>query len=240
MTSMRRRRVAAVAVIGIALVAGPLIAAGSAVATTTSPSCAVQHDDPWPAWVQERPAGINPKTTAAIYMWHDSNGWNIRVTHHTTNLRTFSGELTSSGLFTDVRPVKLEKSDTFAVSKDKHDITFLFKNYGYIDGLNFYTHCAPSIDFAFQSDGKTSPANKIIIGKDKTNPSSDPFMILRMNTSTTTTSTTMPSTTTISTTTTSTSTTTMPTTTTTMPSTTTSTSTTTTSTMPSTTTTTTT
>ena len=53
--------------------------------------------------------------------------------------------------------VHLEKSDLFKVSGDKHVITFLFKNYGGIDGLDFLTTCAPSIRFSFQSDGVESP-----------------------------------------------------------------------------------
>ena len=61
--------------------------------------------------------------------------------------------------------VHLEKSDQFQVSTDKHTITFFFKNYGAIDGVDFATHCAPSIKFALQSDGHTSPTSKIVIGK---------------------------------------------------------------------------
>ena len=90
-------------------------------------------------------------------MWHDQNGWHIRVTHHKYNRRSFGGQITTAGTFTGVKPVHLEKNDKFAVSADKHVITFSFKNHGCIDGLNFYTKCAPSITFGFQSDGKTQP-----------------------------------------------------------------------------------
>ena len=65
-------------------------------AATTKPACTVTTDDGhWPGFVQGRPAGINPKTTSATYMWHDGNGWHIRVTHRTTNLRSFSGQISS-------------------------------------------------------------------------------------------------------------------------------------------------
>src|ERR1700689_3353773 len=150
---MKSFRLAAVGLIGAAMVAGSLLAStGAAVATTAPPkpsTCPTigGKDDPWPSWTQGRPAGIDPHTTAAIYMWHD-NGWHIRVTHRTTNKRTFAGQLTTGGTFTGVKPVQLEKSDTFSVSADKHAITFLFKNYGAIDGLDFFTHCAPSITFS--------------------------------------------------------------------------------------------
>ena len=177
-------RVAAAGVVGVALIAGSLLATSGVAAakTATSPrstNCQTAKDDPWPSWVQGEPHDIDPYTTSAIYMWHDSNGWNIRVTHHTTNLKTFSGQLSTAGKFTDVRPVKLERNDQFQVSPDGHNITFLFNNYGGIDGLDFYTHCAPSINFAYQSDGKTSPPNNIVIGQHSSRPNNDPFTITR-------------------------------------------------------------
>ena len=184
---MRIRRIAAVGVCGIALVATSLLAAAPSGAAATpaagakTSSCPTVggKDDPWPSWVQGRPSGINPRTSAAIYMWHDGSGWSIRVTHHTTNVRSFGGTLTTGGTFTNVHPVHLEKNDVFQVSSDKHTISFLFKNYGGIDGLNFFTHCAPSITFSYQSDGAESPASRIIIGNNSVRPPTDPFLITR-------------------------------------------------------------
>ncbi len=183
---MRRLRIATVATVGLALVAGSLLVSPGAALATSAPrtsSCTGigGPDDAWPAWTQGEPRGIDPHTTAAIYMWHD-NGWHIRVTHKTTNKRTFAGQLTTAGTFTSVRPVQLEKNDHFQVSGDKHVITFLFKNYGGIDGLDFYTHCAPSITFSYQSDGVTSPSNKIVIGLNGVNPPTDPFLVSRNST----------------------------------------------------------
>lgn len=191
MRSIKAKRVAAIGMVGAALVATSLVALGqAAVATTAKPACTVQKDDGhWPGFVQGRPAGIDPKTTNATYMWHDSNGWHIRVTHHRTNLRTFSGQITTGGTFTGVKPVHLEKNDSFSVSGDKHVISFAFKNYGFIDGLNFYTRCAPSITFSFQSDGKPSPPHNIVIGRNSTRPQMNPFIISRVLPPTTTTTT---------------------------------------------------
>src|SRR4051812_4177148 len=192
MGSVRRRRLAVVGVLGSALVAGSLmVATGAALATAAKPStCSQITDDHWPGWGQGRPAGINPDTTAATYMWHDSDGWHIRVTHHTDNRKTFSGQLLTSGEFAKVHPVHLEKSDQFQVSKDKHSITFLFKNFGRIDGLNFHTHCAPSIKFAFQSDGKSTRTQRIVMGHNGAHPRNNPFTVNRHPAATTTTTTT--------------------------------------------------
>ena len=103
----------------------------------------------------------------------------MRVTHKTNNKRSFSGQITTGGKLIGVKPVRLEKDDRFTVSPDKHTVTFFFKNYGCIDGLNFRTGCAPSMSFGFQSDGKTSPASRIVIGKGSTHPASNPFVINR-------------------------------------------------------------
>src|SRR5262249_60940103 len=124
-TSMKNRRLAIVSVIGAAVLAGSLVAAtGAALATSAQPSsCSQITDDHWPSWVQGRPDGIDPNTTAATYMWHDSDGWHIRVTHHTTNRRTFSGQLITSGEFARATAVHLENTDQFQVSKDHHRST---------------------------------------------------------------------------------------------------------------------
>ena len=180
MRKHRGMRIAA-GVAGAALIATSLIAmSGTAVAKSSArPSCSIQADDNWPSWVQGRPSGINPFTTAHIYMWHDGDGWHIRATHRTTNKRTFAGQLSTGGTFAKVHAVQLEKSDSLQVSNGGHNITFLFKNYGHIDGVDFRTHCAPSVSFAFQSDGKPAPAGKIVIGHNGVHPASDPFTISR-------------------------------------------------------------
>src|SRR5689334_21393209 len=110
MRTSKSRRLAVVSVVGAALVAGTVVAAaGGAVATAAKPAnCSQVTDDHWPGWVQGRPTGIDPRTTAATYMWHDDDGWHIRVTHHTTNRRTFSGQLLTSGEFAKVSAVHLE------------------------------------------------------------------------------------------------------------------------------------
>jgi hypothetical protein len=174
--------------VGLALAGTSVVAVSQAAVATAKPACHVVKDDGrWPTYVNGRPAGIDPHTTGATYLWHDSNGWHVRVTHKTNNRRSFSGQITTGGKLVGVKPVHLEKNDKFVVSPDKHSVSFFFKNRGYIDGLNFYTQCAPSLSFGFQSDGKTSPSSRIVIGKDATHPPSNPFVISRALPPTTTT-----------------------------------------------------
>ena len=78
--------------------------------------------------------------------------------------------------------MNLEKSDEFVVSPDKHGISFLFKNYGSNDGLDFHTTCAPSITFTFQSDGQPSPPANIVIGSGSVHPTTNPFQVTRTST----------------------------------------------------------
>jgi hypothetical protein len=179
MRKSRLKRLAAVTATGLMLLTGSAIVATSVSATTAVPSCNT-HDDPWPAWTQGIPSNINLQTAAGVYMWHDATGWHIRVTHRTDSLRTFSGQLITTGTFVNVVPVKLEAGDALAVSANHHTISFLFTNYGHIDGIDFMTHCAPSITFAFQSDGVTVGPQKITIGHAGLHPATDPFTIARV------------------------------------------------------------
>ena len=94
--------------------------------------------------------------------------------------------MTGGGTFAKVTPVRLEPGDALAVSKNARTISFLFTNYGYIDGLNFVTHCMPSMRLAFQSDGTTVAPGKITIGHAGTHPATDPFTISRTAPPTTT------------------------------------------------------
>jgi len=180
---MRGKRIAALGTIGMVLGAGSLLAAptgaSASVIRPRSARCASAVDDTWPAWTDGRPANVDPKTAAGAYMWHDGTGWHLRVTHRTDARRVFSGTLVTTGRFAGVSSVRLEGHDSRTVSADHHTITFRFENHGAIDGLNFRTHCAPSISFSFTSDGNVLAASKVTIGRAGTNPATDPFTVSR-------------------------------------------------------------
>ena len=180
MRTSRARRIAAAGIVGVAMMATPVIVnTGPVAADTSKPTCQQIRDDSWPKWVHGIPSGIDPHTTAATYMWVEKGEFHIRVTHRTDNRRTFSGQLTTTGVFVKARPVRLEEGDVFEVSPDRRSITFLFKNYGGIDGVDFRTRCAPSVKFAFQSDGKATRTSRIVIGRNNHHPRNNPFSIHR-------------------------------------------------------------
>jgi hypothetical protein len=112
-------------------------------------------------------------------MWHDTRGWHLRATHRSLARKSFSGKIVTAGRFFGVSSVRLEGHDRRRVSDDRHTITFRFENHGAIDGLNFRTYCAPSIEFTFAGDGHVMPPDAVKIGRGGVQPDTNPFTITR-------------------------------------------------------------
>jgi hypothetical protein len=143
--------------------------------TTTASTCLPGgHDDVWPAWTNDRP-GRDPGVT----IWHDGNGWHVRLTHNTIRDRVFSGEIQTTGMLTNVSAVRLERNDYLTVGSGGHALRFRFNNYGGTDGFDFTTHCAPYLEFGFVTDGHVLSTAHISIGAAAHHPAQDPFVIRR-------------------------------------------------------------
>jgi hypothetical protein len=147
---------------------------GSAKTTTSSTCLPDGHDDAWPTWVDGKPA-----RSPGVTVWHDATGWHVRVTHNTLHDRVFSGEIHTTGTLVAVHAVRLEKNDRLTVGAGSHTLAFRFNNYGGIDGFDFATHCAPSLEFGFLSDGHVVSTKHISIGAAGLQPAHDPFVIRR-------------------------------------------------------------
>jgi hypothetical protein len=170
----------------VVLAGGAAYAAPATSATSASDSAAPKatcldaaHDDSWSAWVQGRPDAFDAGDLGGTYVWHDVDGWHVRVTHATDDKGVISGKIVTSGKFVDVTGVQLEKNDKFSVGKNGHTITFRFVNYGHIDGLDFRTQCAPSVTFGFARGSHRLTDDRIFVGDHKAHPQSDPFMVRR-------------------------------------------------------------
>ena len=111
-------------------------------------------------------------------MWHDSNGWHLRVTHATRQRMVFSGVITASAPIT-FRPVRDEKRDHISLSADRRTLVFRFVNYGGIDGVDFTNGCADTTRFALALDRHRLGAAHIYIGAGSVQPPHDPFVISR-------------------------------------------------------------
>lgn len=142
-------------------------------------NCLSLHDDAWPTWAQGRPANFDAGDSGGVYMWHDNDGWHVRVTHATDDKSAFTGRITTVGHLVDVKAVGLEHNDSLRVGADGHSIVFRFENYGHIDGLDFHTRCAPSIVLSFGRGDHRLPARRVFVGDHKTSPATDPFRITR-------------------------------------------------------------
>ena len=165
------------AIVAAATLAAGVGVAGADVASTPQPATC-STDGHWPAATDGRPAGLDAGDRGGVYLWHDDGGWHLRVTHHGHDERTFSGTVTTTGTISAQR-VKDERSDHVRVGPDGHELRFVFTNYGWMDGVDFTTRCAPALRVSVQGDGHELPASRIFLGRREVHPLSDPFTIQR-------------------------------------------------------------
>ena len=173
---MKASRVLAAAIGTTALVAtAPAYAADTSTPSTST--CGAL-----PAWVEGQPAGVHVRGAAGDYLWHDANGWHLRVTHRTTNKMVFAGRITASSPITFTR-VRDERRDKTVLSSDGKTLTFRFVNYGGIDGVDFTDACATTTTFGFAIDGHKAATNRVFVGAHSSRPTSNPFTITRQDSS---------------------------------------------------------
>jgi hypothetical protein len=178
----RRPRALTIGLGLIALVAG-LIAPASAfaasptVAATDGSTAVACTGGRWPWTVQGAPR-FAAGSAAGERLWHSSTGWHLRVTHPGTYLAGFSGTIRANKPL-HVTGYRLESGDTFTVSADKLSVTYRFKNYGGLDGLDFTTECATRLGVSARMNGALLPVRRIWIGHDGRHPLQNPFAIFR-------------------------------------------------------------
>ena len=134
----------------------------------------------WPQAVQGRPATFQAGDDG-VYLWHDPDGgWALRATHTGAHDRVIiSGTLHTDGRFVLVHRVRDEGNDIVAVSANHRTILFRFVNYGWVDGLDFATHCSTGFSASFYIAGVLAPTSAVHLGADAVNPTSNPFDIER-------------------------------------------------------------
>ena len=166
--------------VGLAVAAPAAVAAADPAPAVTAPTVttAACTDGHWPASVQGRPR-FSAGSAAGDYIWHDANGWHLRVTHVGHRRVVFSGTISADQPIT-VQGVLLEKNDHFTLSADKLSLTYRFVNYGRIDGLNFRTACASTVTFLGNMSGHKLGVRRIWIGHDRRHPLENPFTIARL------------------------------------------------------------
>jgi hypothetical protein len=136
----------------------------------------------WPSAAEGRPAAFLAGSDGA-YLWHDPDGgWALRVTHSGPHDRViFSGSLTTTGKFINVQRAGDEGNDIVEVGPAKHTIFFRFVNYGWVDGLDFGTRCAPAFTVKIYVEGQLASTGAVHLGQAAVNPTSNPFRIERVH-----------------------------------------------------------
>ena len=175
---MRLRSLASVIAVGVTAVtvATPMSAyadTGADPSATTPTPCGAL-----PSYVEGRPADLHVRGAAGDYLWHDANGWHLRVTHRTTKRMVFRGVIVASGPLTFQR-VRDEAHDKVALSSDGTKLAFRFVNHGGIDGVDFADSCASTLKFALAVNGHHLSRNGVYIGSQSARPDHNPFAITR-------------------------------------------------------------
>jgi len=167
---------------GPAASATPAVLASASTGTSTASTaqtCDVNRDDRWPLYATGRPKGLDAGDAGGVYLWHDDDGWHLRVTHSNDHVQVYSGTIATAGEIRFQRVLD-ERGDRAWVGPDHHELHFVFTNFGHLDGVDFQTRCAPRLGFALQGDGHALPASRVNIGYFSTHPANVPFQIARI------------------------------------------------------------
>jgi hypothetical protein len=163
----------------LALVGAPAGVAASTAGSAVAATSAACTDGSWPASVQGRPTLFQAGATAGDYIWHDSAGWHVRVTHPGADRVVFTGVIVASAPL-DATPVRLEENDVVTVGADMRTITYRLVNYGGVDGFDFTTSCAARVTFGGRAGGDLLPIWRVWVGHNDRHPLENPFVVRRV------------------------------------------------------------
>jgi hypothetical protein len=146
--------------------------------STPNPSTTGCATGALPAIVQGQPTALKAGAAGGDYVWHDSHGWHVAVTHANSKRMVFTGTIRATKPMTYAR-VRDERNDKVRLSDDKLTLTFRFVNYGHIDGVDIGADCARVVRFGFRVDGSSVPRTHVYLGSHGRHPTSDPFAVER-------------------------------------------------------------
>ena len=167
----------------VGLLAGGFAAASPAGAATPAPTQAGCPTGQLPPVDPRRPAD-QPGQTGGAYIGHGTGalsekvGYGLAVTHAGHDVSVFTGKITASAPITAMK-VRDERHDIIRLSPDHKTLTFLFVNYGGVDGVVFRADCAKTVTFSLAANGHQLPVTRVFLGAQRVHPTSDPFTIER-------------------------------------------------------------
>jgi hypothetical protein len=132
----------------------------------------------WSSVTQGRPTGLAPGAAQGAYLWHDRDGWHLRVTHPGNDLVTFTGSVDSTRNISQVGRA-LESKDEVIVRKQRARVVFDFRNRGGIDGIDFRVGCSNSFTVSMQINGQPIANSEVFLGAQKSSPTAVPFRVER-------------------------------------------------------------
>jgi len=176
---MKHRHLALVGV-SAAAAAAAFVAAPAGASTTVSTAAVSCDRGPWAPRVQGAPANFDAGDPGDDYLWHDTSGFHLRVTHKGDARAVYTGVIHSPTAMRMDR-VRLEKGDVAKLSADHRSIVFAFADYGHIDGIDFHTDCAASLTVSNLNVGNNRlPADRVFLGHFKVHPAQVPFTVHRL------------------------------------------------------------
>ena len=177
-TRLARAVLVPAAVVAVLLLPSSAAAATPAASGTSASAAADCDAGRWPRRVQGKPANLVAGARAGDYIWHNANGWHLRVTHHGHAPVVFSGRIVANAPMS-VAGVRLEAGDAITLSDDRMTVTYRFTNHGVIDGLDLRTACATRLSFTGLMAGSKLPVGRIWIGRAGIHPLGNPFVVTR-------------------------------------------------------------
>ena len=173
---------AALAATGLLSVGGwsalPAIADAATSPAASQAAISAAADGTWPSQVNGQPSLLKAGAALGYYLWHDNNGWHLEVTHSSHNHVVFSGWVSTNGTLTFQR-VDDERNDVTRIGPGRHEVSFAFNNYGYLDGIHFETHGAQELTFHLYINGAPAGPARVFIGRADRHPEHVPFQINR-------------------------------------------------------------
>jgi hypothetical protein len=157
-------------------VVGTGVAGASTALSTTTTTTAKCDTHAWPAAAEGRPPAAKVGMTG-VALWHDADGWHLRVSEAGPDRAVFTGVVSTDGLLVSVRR-HLEGGD-ITLSPGPHSVVYRFTNYGGVDGIDFGALCGSTIRVTAFMNGRPVPVSHVVIGSGDTHPASQPIVIHR-------------------------------------------------------------
>jgi len=132
---------------------------------------------PWPSSVEGRPAAHTD--AEGVYLWHSSRGWHLRVNEPGADRAVFTGSVRVDGRIVSIGRHLENAGEGIVYPSTAGVVGFRFVNYGGVDGLDFVTRCASTVEVRVKVGGATVDADHVFIGADGHHPDAVPTSVGR-------------------------------------------------------------